>query len=213
MIVLFSIWDQGCDQDKNRDCDPDTLARLVSCGAGVTCEGFGGEGTGKKSWFSFNNWSTRTHYYMVTHARSVSATRTQVAGYFHADTFGWRHLATFEISTDDWDLDRLHSFVEQLWHQDTDQRRSALFGPSFVSNYVSGAGEPVFAQLPYATFVHGIIENHMHVNAWADEAGAVGIQVSTGVQTDPLRTPRESLLNTSASVFTSPGPNLRKITL
>ena len=50
--VLFSIWDQGCDTDTDPDCDPSLLASTVACGEGVTCEGFGGEGTGRKSQFS-----------------------------------------------------------------------------------------------------------------------------------------------------------------
>ena len=110
----------------------------------------------------------------------------QYAGYFHSNFSGWRHLATFEVNSGgaDWDLNGLYSFVEQWSPKDTDQRRSALYGPSFVSDYVElqpsrlPTGCPSFAQLPSATFEHGILENHMHVNAWA-ESGAVGIQVST----------------------------------
>ena len=182
--VLFSLWDQGCDQDKNPSCDPNTLAEVVTCGDGVTCEGFGGEGTGKKSWFYFNDWGTRTDYYFVTHARRVSTTRVQYAGYFHSGISGWRHLATFEVNTGgaDWDLNGLYSFVEQWSSQESDQRRSALYGPAFVSDYTSAAGCPSFSQVPSATFSHGTLENHMHVNAWT-EAGAVGIQVSTEAQT------------------------------
>ena len=185
--VIFSLWDQGCDQDVNPSCDPSTLATVVSCGDGVTCEGFGGEGTGKKSWFYFNNWDIRAEYYFVTHARRISGFRVQYAGYFHSDGSDWRHLATFEVNTGgaDWDLNGLYSFVEQWSPQDTDQRRSALYGPSFVSDYGSddggGAGCPSFVQMPSATYQHGTLENHMHVNAWA-EAGAVGIQVSTEIE-------------------------------
>ena len=195
--VLFSLWDQGCDQDANPNCDPNTLATVVSCGDGVTCEGFGGEGTGKKSWFYFNDWGTRTDYYFVTHARRVSTTRVQYAGYFHSDISGWRHLATFEVNTGgtNWDLNGLYSFVEQWSPQETDQRRSALYGPGFVSDYVSATGCPSFAQLPSATFSHGTLENHMHVNAWAD-AGAVGIQVSNGARTNWSSVYNSSTLNT-----------------
>ena len=190
--VIFSLWDQGCDQDVNPSCDPSTLATVVSCGDGVTCEGFGGEGTGKKSWFYFNNWDIRAEYYFVTHARRISGSRVQYAGYFHSDVSGWRHLATFEVNTGgaDWDLNGLYSFVEQWSPQDTDQRRSALYGPSFVSDYGSadggGAGCPSFVQMPSATYQHGTLENHMHVNAWA-EAGAVGIQVSTEIEPAVVR--------------------------
>ena len=46
--VLFSIWDGGCDQDKDTTCDPNTLAATLICGIGVTCTNFGGEGTGRK---------------------------------------------------------------------------------------------------------------------------------------------------------------------
>lgn len=49
--VLFSVWDQGCDQDVEPNCDPSVLASTVNCGTGVTCQGFGGEGTGRKSSF------------------------------------------------------------------------------------------------------------------------------------------------------------------
>ena len=165
---------------------------VVACGDGVTCEGFGGEGTGKKSWFYFNNWDIRAEYYFVTHARRISGSWVQYAGYFHSDGSNWRHLATFEVNTGgaDWDLNGLYSFVEQWSPQDTDERRSALYGPSFVSDYGSadggGAGCPSFYQMPSATYQHGTLENHMHVNAWA-EAGAVGIQVSTEIESAVAR--------------------------
>ena len=75
--VIFSLWDQGCDQDSNPRCDPSTLATIVTCGDDVTCEGFGGEGTGKKSSFTFDNWNLRSDYYFVTHARDVGAGRVR----------------------------------------------------------------------------------------------------------------------------------------
>ena len=96
--VIFSLWDQGCDQDVDVDCDPSTLATVTSCGVGVTCEGFGGEGTGKKSWFYFNGWSLRSPFYFVTHARNVGGGRVQYAGYFYGTELGWKHLATFEVN-------------------------------------------------------------------------------------------------------------------
>lgn len=50
--VIFSLWDQGgCDTDTDPNCDPDDLAKTVACGKGVTCKGFGGEGTGRKSYY------------------------------------------------------------------------------------------------------------------------------------------------------------------
>jgi len=180
--VLFSLWDQGCDQDVQFNCDSGTLAQVIACGKGVTCEGFGGEGTGKKSWFYFNTWMKDEPYYMVTHARDMNNGRVRYSGYFKTDT-EWRFLATFEVnagSSERWWLHGLYSFVEQWSPQNTDQTRAALYGPGFMLAETEAADVgmsgacPAFTQIQSAQYSHGTRENHMHVNAWAEE-GKVGI--------------------------------------
>ena len=180
--VIFSLWDQGeCDRDV-RSCAADLVARTVACGSRATCTDFGGEGTGRKSYFDSSLLPVVGEpYYFVTHAEPVGADRARYAGYFYASALGgWRLLSQIEVSLagKPWHLWSLYSFVEQWTGQDALDARSATYGPSFASGDLAGAFAS-FAQVPSAKFGHGKGENHAHVNAHADAARG-GVNIATG---------------------------------
>jgi hypothetical protein len=176
--VLFSLWDQGgCDRDI-ANCNSDQVAQTVACGEGVTCTDFGGEGTGRKSYFDSDQLPVVGEaYYMVTQAAYLGNGRMEYTGYFY-DGSKWKLLSRIQVSTNDneeWWIGGMYSFVEQWLEVDTTKNRAALYGPSFMA---AEDGQD-FVQVEWATFSHGTLENHEHVNAWqagADQQYAVGIE-------------------------------------
>jgi hypothetical protein len=187
-LVIFSLWDQGgCDQDVDPNCNNDDIATTIACGNGVTCTDFGGEGTGRKSYFTIQNKGfpkIDEEYYFVTQAAYLGDRKMQYTGYFFMDG-EWRLLSRIQVSTnayEEWSLGGLYSFVEQWTAVDTLSERSALYGPSFMAE-TDGKN---FVQVNSATFTHGTVENHEHVNAWQEEGngGAVGIATGGDVERD-----------------------------
>jgi len=180
--VIFSLWDQGgCDQDKG-NCNPDDMAKTVACGSGVICTGFGGEGTGRKSYFDTSLLpNTDEEYYFVTQAKYLGNNRMEHTGYFYASALGgWKLLSRIEVSTNNnqkWWLSGLYSFVEQWDAIKTTEDRAALFGPS----YMADENGQDFYQIRSGTFNHGTLENHEHVNAWqAGDEDKYAIGIETG---------------------------------
>lgn len=184
--VIFSVWDQGgCDQDVDPNCSPDNIAQFTACGEGVTCTSFGGEGTGRKSYFDILGSFpiVGEEYYFVTQAEYLGNRRMEYTGYFFMGG-SWRLLSRIQVSTnvnEEWWLGGLYSFVEQWTTVDTTTKdRSALYGPSFLA---SSDGSNL-VQINTATFTHGTLENHEHVNAWqagAEQDYAVGIATGGNV--------------------------------
>ena len=169
--AIFSIWDT-CDTEHN-SCDADDLATTVACGTGVTCTGFGGEGTGRKSQLDAELGAGP--YYYVTQAHEVGD-RAQFSGYIWSESLGWRFLSRIELKAAA-DIDGLYSFVEQ-WVAGEDAARSARYGPT----YMSDASDPsTFLQIDEARFSYGTLENHLHVNAW--ECAQNSIAIATGGDT------------------------------
>eukprot|EP00591_Stephanopyxis_turris_P000556 CAMPEP_0195507622 /NCGR_PEP_ID=MMETSP0794_2-20130614/1032_1 /TAXON_ID=515487 /ORGANISM="Stephanopyxis turris, Strain CCMP 815" /LENGTH=446 /DNA_ID=CAMNT_0040634367 /DNA_START=117 /DNA_END=1454 /DNA_ORIENTATION=- len=180
--VLFSLWDQGgCDQDVS-NCDPDDLAQTVACGTGVTCKGFGGEGTGRQSFYDRSYFEDNKAYYFATQAAYLGNRRMEYTGYF-LDSGTWRLLSRIQVSTntnEKWWIDGMYSFVEQWAPTQTTKTRGALYGPSYVAD-TNGAN---FAEVKRGTFSHGTLENHEHVNAWqagSDKQYAIGIETGGDV--------------------------------
>ena len=154
--AIFSIWDT-CDTEHDA-CDADELASTIACGSDVACTGFGGEGTGRKSQLDAELGDGP--YYYVTQAQEVSADRAQFSGYVWSALLGWRFLSRIELKAAA-DIDGLYSLVEQ-WVAGENAARSARYGPTFMS---SAADPTTFHQIDAATFSHGTLENHIHVNA------------------------------------------------
>jgi hypothetical protein len=183
--VLFSIWDGGCDQDKNPDCDPNLLASTLICGTGVTCTDFGGEGTGRKSYFSTPAVPIpNTDYYMAVHSSPAANDRVDMTGFFYSEATGWRLLSKIDTnrSGKNWFLGGLYSFVEQWTEGNTVENRDAMYGPSFVSAETSPLS---WTQIATATYDFGTPENHEHVNGYA-QGDQVGI--ATGGDAEPVAT-------------------------
>ena len=177
--AIFSIWDQGgCDRDKGA-CSNENVAKTLACGTNVTCKDFGGEGTGRKSMLDTDNLPVVGEpYYFVTHADPVGADRTRYTGYIYVSALGgWRLLSQIEVGRGGkpWHLRDLYSFVEQWAGENTLDVRAATYGPSFLSEDVKG-GADTYVHVQQGHFSHGVLENHAHVNAYADTThGGVGI--------------------------------------
>ena len=170
--AIFSIWDT-CDTEHNT-CDADDLASTVACGTGVTCTGFGGEGTGRKSQLDAELGDGP--YYYVTQADAVSTDRAQFSGYIWSQSLGWRFLSRIELKADA-RITSLYSFVEQ-WVAGENSARSARYGPTYMSD---ASAPTTFHQIDAATFSYGTLENHLHVNAW--ECAQNSIAIATGGDT------------------------------
>ena len=158
--VIFSIWDQGgCDRDFD-DCSGEKVAKTVACGKDVTCMDFGGEGTGRKSYFELDQFPIigRT-YQMAAQAVPVfddqgNASRMQYTGYFYdnADD-GWQLISRIEVTTagKDWSIHGNYAFVEQWSPKNTLKKRGAAFGPTWMAGDKkdgSDAAEADFVQIP-----------------------------------------------------------------
>ena len=182
--VIFSLWDQGgCDQDFG-ECETANLAQTVACGEGVTCTGFGGEGTGRKSYYDREAFVVDEPHYFVTQAVYLGGRRMEYTGYFYENE-KWRLLSRIQVSTDaneKWWLDGMYSFVEQWYKGQTTLPRGGLFGPSFLAT-TDGTN---FVQVDSAMFTHGYLENHQHVNAWQEGSN---LQYAVGIETGGDVTP------------------------
>jgi hypothetical protein len=93
---------------------------------------------------------------------------------------GWRFLSTIEVGTDNteqWYMSSLYSFLEQWTGKNGLDKRSALYGPSFLAG-VTGD----FVQIGDCYFRHGTAENYKHVNAFRDAAtGSLGMEMGESV--------------------------------
>ena len=130
--VIFSIWDGGCDTDVDPDCDPSLLASTKICGTGVTCTDFGGEGTGRKSYFNTDQVPiVGDVYYMAVHAEEAANDRVDMTGFFWSEGTGWRLLSKIDTNKSGkaWYLGGLYSFVEQWSSGNTISPRDAMYGP------------------------------------------------------------------------------------
>ena len=84
--VLFSVW----------DADSGAKTTLVSKGAGVIDNGFGGEGTGGQSYLVYN-WVAGNTYRFITRVRPDGAGGTDFSAWFFApETGAWRYIATWK---------------------------------------------------------------------------------------------------------------------
>jgi hypothetical protein len=74
-------------------------------------------------------------------------------------------------------LTYLYSFLEQWTGENGLDKRSGLYGPSFLA---SETGD--FVQIDDCYFRHGSIENYKHVNAFEDAAtGSLGMEMGESV--------------------------------
>lgn len=102
--VLFSVW----------DADNGAKTTLVSKGAGVIDNGFGGEGTGGQAYLVYN-WIAGNTYRFITRVRPDGAGGTDFSAWFFApETGAWRYIATWKRpATTTWHAG-VYSFLENF---------------------------------------------------------------------------------------------------
>ncbi|EJD38461.1 hypothetical protein AURDEDRAFT_172541 [Auricularia subglabra TFB-10046 SS5] len=104
--VLFSVW----------DADNGQKTTLVSKGAGVVDNSFGGEGTGGQAHLVFN-WVAGNTYKFITRIRPDGAGSTLFSAWISAPEFNagaWRYLATWKRPATSTYQAGAHSFLENF---------------------------------------------------------------------------------------------------
>lgn len=102
--ILFSIW----------DADNGAKTTLVSKGAGVVDNGFGGEGTGGQTYLVYN-WIAGNTYRFITRTRPDGAGNTDFSAWFFApETGAWRYIATWKRPATTTYHSGVYSFLENF---------------------------------------------------------------------------------------------------
>ncbi|UQV48207.1 DUF5077 domain-containing protein [Janthinobacterium lividum] len=132
--ILFSVW----------DADNGAKTTLVSKGAGVVDNAFGGEGTGGQTYLSYN-WAAGTTYRFITRARPDGKGGSDYSAWFFAPETGkWRYIATWKRPAISTYLTGVHSFLENFIDTLGYTERRVQFGNQWARN-VSGAWSEVTA--------------------------------------------------------------------
>lgn len=104
--IIFSVW------DPSNEADGKTTA--VSSGTDVVVSGFGGEGTGGKSNWTYD-WSTGTTYKFLTRIRPDGLGNTLYSSWFYAPELGtWKYIATFKRPAISTYIKGAYSFLENF---------------------------------------------------------------------------------------------------
>ncbi|MGK5060558.1 DUF3472 domain-containing protein [Janthinobacterium sp. LB2P49] len=132
--ILFSVW----------DADNGAKTTLVSKGAGVVDNAFGGEGTGGQTYLSYN-WAAGTTYRFITRARPDGKGGSDYSAWFFAPETGkWRYIATWKRPAISTYLTGVHSFLENFIDTLGYTERRVQFGNQWARN-VSGTWSEVTA--------------------------------------------------------------------
>lgn len=122
--ILFSVW----------DADNGEHTTLVSKGAGVVDNGFGGEGTGGQSYLVYN-WIAGNTYRFITQARPDGAGGTNFSAWFFApETGSWRYIATWNRPATVTNLTGNYSFLENFEDTKGYLARRVQFGNQWARN-------------------------------------------------------------------------------
>lgn len=132
--ILFSVW----------DADNGAKTTLVSKGAGVVDNAFGGEGTGGQTYLSYN-WMAGTTYRFITRARPDGKGGSDYSAWFFAPETGkWRYIATWKRPAISTYLTGVHSFLENFIDTLGYTERRVQFGNQWARS-VSGTWSEVTA--------------------------------------------------------------------
>ncbi|KAG7096288.1 hypothetical protein E1B28_003735 [Marasmius oreades] len=102
--ILFSVW----------DADNGEKTTLVSKGAGVVDNIFGGEGTGGQTYLVFN-WVASTTYKFITRIRPDGSDSTLYSMWFFVpQSNSWRYIATWKRPSTNTYQSGVYSFVENF---------------------------------------------------------------------------------------------------
>ncbi|KLO13599.1 hypothetical protein SCHPADRAFT_904058 [Schizopora paradoxa] len=122
--VLFSVW----------DADNGGKTTLVSKGAGVIDNSFGGEGTGGQSYLVFN-WVAGNTYKFITRIRPDGSGSTLFSAWFFApESNSWRYIATWKRPSTNTYQSGVHSFLENFYDTKGYIGRRAQYGNQWVRN-------------------------------------------------------------------------------
>ena len=122
--ILFSVW----------DADNGAKTTLVSKGAGVVDNAFGGEGTGGQTYLSYN-WVAGTTYRFITRARPDGNGGSDYSAWFFAPETGkWRYIATWKRPAISTYLTGVHSFLENFIDTLGYTERRVQFGNQWARN-------------------------------------------------------------------------------
>lgn len=132
--ILFSVW----------DAENGAKTTLVSKGAGVVDNAFGGEGTGGQTYLSYN-WAAGTTYRFITRARPDGKGGSDYSAWFFAPETGqWRYIATWKRPAISTYLTGVHSFLENFIDTLGYTERRVQFGNQWARN-ASGTWSEVTA--------------------------------------------------------------------
>ncbi|PPQ80112.1 hypothetical protein CVT25_001481 [Psilocybe cyanescens] len=122
--VIFSVW----------DADNGQKTTLVSKGAGVVDNSFGGEGTGGQAYLVFN-WVAGNTYKFITRIRPDGAGSTLYSAWFFApESNTWRYLATWKRPSTTAYQSGTYSFLENFIDTKGYTGRRVLFGNQWARN-------------------------------------------------------------------------------
>jgi Domain of unknown function (DUF5077)/Domain of unknown function (DUF3472) len=122
--VLFSVW----------DADNGQKTTLVSKGAGVVDNSFGGEGTGGQAYLVFN-WVAGNTYKFITRIRpDGSGSTLYSAWFFTPESNSWRYLATWRRPSTNTYQSGVHSFLENFLDTRGYTGRRVQYGNQWARN-------------------------------------------------------------------------------
>jgi len=102
--VLFSVW----------DAQSGAKTTLLSKGAGVTDNSFGGEGTGGQAYLLYN-WEAGATYRFITRAKPDGSGATKFSAWFQDPKKGtWQYIATWKRPATNTYLTEVYSFLENF---------------------------------------------------------------------------------------------------
>jgi len=114
---------------------------METCGEGVHCTGFGGEGTGARAIWKFR-WQLSNRYAFMLVRQKLPIGRIEHTCWFHAEELessypgGWKHMATATSGQNGYGT-TFHdsgSFLEQWTHKNSHDLRRATYGPAYYKN-------------------------------------------------------------------------------
>lgn len=122
--ILFSVW----------DADNGQKTTLVSKGAGVVDNSFGGEGTGGQAYLVFN-WVAGNTYKFITRIRPDGSGSTLYSAWFFApESNSWRYLATWKRPSTNTYQSGVHSFLENFLDTKGYTGRRVQYGNQWARN-------------------------------------------------------------------------------
>ena len=132
--ILFSVW----------DADDGKKTTLVSKGAGVVDNSFGGEGTGGQTYLVFN-WVAGNTYKFITRIRPDGSGNTLYSAWFFApESNAWRYIATWKRPSTSAYQSGVHSFLENFIDTRGYTGRRVQYGNQWARN-VNGTWSEVTA--------------------------------------------------------------------